>query len=71
MGVLLVIKRQINLSIRSQDLNQLAVSQLELPRKHSGTGQTEITKNIANPQLDSNRQKDLYHGPLPGEQRIC
>jgi hypothetical protein len=46
---LLVMKRQISwqerdLNIRSQDLNQLATSQLELPRKRSGTGRTEITK---------------------------
>jgi hypothetical protein len=49
MKALLVMKRQINwqkqvLNIRSQDPNQLAASQLELPRKWSGTGQTEITK---------------------------
>jgi hypothetical protein len=31
-------------SLRSQDLNQLAASQLELPRKRSGTGQIEIIK---------------------------
>jgi hypothetical protein len=28
-------------------------------------------KNIGNPQLDSNRQRDLYLGPLPKERRIC
>jgi hypothetical protein len=33
-----------DLNICSQDPNQLAASQLELPRKQSGTGQTEITK---------------------------
>jgi hypothetical protein len=43
MRVLMVMKQQINwqeqdLNIRSQDLNQLAASQLELPRKRSGTG---------------------------------
>jgi hypothetical protein len=27
-------------------LNQLAASQLELPRNRSGTGRTEITKNL-------------------------
>jgi hypothetical protein len=27
-----------DVNIRSQDLNQLAASQLELPRKRSGTG---------------------------------
>jgi hypothetical protein len=55
-----------------KDLNQLAASQLELPRKRSETGQTEITKTIGNPQLDSNRQRDLlYLGPLPEERRIC
>jgi hypothetical protein len=47
-----------------------AASQLELPRKRSGTGQTEIIKNIGNPQLDSNRQRDLYQDPLPEERRI-
>jgi hypothetical protein len=44
-------------NIRSQDLNQLAASQFELPRKRSGTGRTEIAKNIRNPQLDSKRQR--------------
>jgi hypothetical protein len=43
MRVLLVMKQQINwqeqdLNIRSQDLNQLAASQLELPRRQLGTG---------------------------------
>jgi hypothetical protein len=60
-----------DLNIRSQDLNQLAASQLELPRRQSGTGWKEITKNLGNPQLDSNRQRDLYLGPLPKERRIC
>jgi hypothetical protein len=51
MRVLTVMKRQISwqdqdLNIRSQDLNQLAASQLELPRKRSGTGRTEITKAL-------------------------
>jgi hypothetical protein len=46
---LLEIKQQIywqeqDLNIRSQDLNQTVSSQLELPRKRSGTGRTEITK---------------------------
>jgi hypothetical protein len=54
MGVLLVMKRQISwqeqdLNIHTQDVNQLAASQLELPRKRSGTGRIEITKNAANP----------------------
>jgi hypothetical protein len=62
---------QLDLNIRSLDLNQLAASRLELPRKRSGTGRTDITKNIGNPQLDSNRQRDLYQGPLPEERRIC
>jgi hypothetical protein len=49
MRVLFEIKRQINwqerdLNTRSQDLNQLAASQLELPRMRSGTGRTEITQ---------------------------
>jgi hypothetical protein len=48
MRVLWAMKRQIywqeqDLNIRSHDLNQLAASQLELPRKRSGTGRTEIT----------------------------
>jgi hypothetical protein len=43
MRVLMAMKQQINwqeqdLNTRSQDLNQLAASQLELPRKRSGTG---------------------------------
>jgi hypothetical protein len=51
MRVLLVMKRQFNwqeqdLNIRSQDLNQLVASQLELPRKRSGPGRTEITKAL-------------------------
>jgi hypothetical protein len=67
MRVLLEIKWHINwqeqgLNIRSQELNQLAASQLELPRKWSESGRTEITKIIGNPQLDSNRQNDLYKG---------
>jgi hypothetical protein len=46
---LLEMKRQISwqeqdLNIRSKDLNQLAASQLELPRNRSGTGLTEIIK---------------------------
>jgi hypothetical protein len=28
-------------------------------------------KNTGNPQMDSNRQRDLYLGPLPKERRIC
>jgi ribonuclease HI len=28
-------------------------------------------KSIGNPLLDSNRQRDLYQGPLPEERRIC
>jgi hypothetical protein len=28
-------------------------------------------KNTGNLQLDSNRQRDLYLGPLPKERRIC
>jgi hypothetical protein len=44
-------KRQIScqerdLNIRSQDLNQLVASQLELPRKRSGTGQIEIIETL-------------------------
>jgi hypothetical protein len=76
MRVLLGMKPQISckeqdLNIRSQDLNQLAASQLELPRQRSGTGQIEITKNTGNPQLYSNRLRDLYEDPLPEERRIC
>jgi hypothetical protein len=49
MRLLLVMKRHLSwqeqrLNIRSQDLNQLAASQLELPRKWSGIARTEITK---------------------------
>jgi ribonuclease HI len=44
---------------------------VELPSKRSVTEQTETTENIGNPQLDSKRQKDLYHGPLPEKRRIC
>jgi ribonuclease HI len=65
-------KQDLNiLNIRSQDLNQPVASQLGLARDRSGTGQTEITKNNGNPQLDSNRQRDSFHYPLPEEQRIC
>jgi hypothetical protein len=32
-----------NLNICSQDMKQLEASQLELPKKRSGTEQTEIT----------------------------
>jgi hypothetical protein len=28
-------------------------------------------KNFGSQQLDSERQRDLYYGPLPEEQRIC
>jgi hypothetical protein len=56
---------------RSHDLNQLAASKLELPRKRSGTGRTDMTKNSGNPQLGLNRQRNLYRGPLPEERRIC
>jgi hypothetical protein len=52
-------------------LNQLAVSQLEVPRKRSGTGRIEIIKNAGSPQLDSERQRDSYKGLLPEERRIC
>jgi hypothetical protein len=68
---MLVMKRQFSWqehgrNIRSEDLNQLAASQLDLPQKPSGTGRREITKrNIGNPQLGSKiRQRELYHGPL-------
>jgi hypothetical protein len=49
MRVLFVTKRQISwqewdLNIRSKDLNQLAGSQLELPRKRLGTGRTDKEK---------------------------
>jgi hypothetical protein len=42
-------KRQISwqeqdLNIRSKDLNQIAASQSEFPRKRSGAGRGEITK---------------------------
>jgi hypothetical protein len=33
---------------RSQDMNQLVESHLELPRKLSGPGRTETTKNNGN-----------------------
>jgi hypothetical protein len=69
MGVLLQMKQHIYW--QEEDLNQPVASQLELPRERSGTGRTETTKNIENPQLDSNRQRDLYYGPLPEERRIC
>jgi hypothetical protein len=76
MRVLLEMKQQFywqeqDLNIRSQDLNQPVASQLEKPKERSGTGRTEIAQNNGNPQLDSNRQRDLYQDPLPEEQRIC
>jgi hypothetical protein len=37
-------------------------NQLELQRKRSRTGGIDITENIRNPQLGSNRQRDLYQG---------
>jgi hypothetical protein len=47
MRVSLAMKQQYwqeqDLNIRSQVLNQPAASQLELPRKQSGTGRTDIT----------------------------
>jgi hypothetical protein len=76
MRVLMAMKLQISwleqdLNIRSQDLNQFAASQLELPRKRSGTGPIGNIRNIGNPLLDSNRQRDSYQDPLPDERRIC
>jgi hypothetical protein len=72
----MAMKRQISwleqdLKIRSQDLNQLAVFQLELPRKRSGTGQIGIILTTGKPLLDSNRQRDSYKDPLPDVRRIC
>jgi hypothetical protein len=51
MRVLMAMKQQISwleqdLKIHSQDLNQLAASQLELTRKRSGTGQIGIMKTL-------------------------
>jgi hypothetical protein len=76
MRVVMAMKRQISwleqdLKIRSQDLNLLAASQLELPRKRPGTGQIGNIKNIWNPLLDSNRQRDSYQDPLSDVRRIC
>jgi hypothetical protein len=64
MRVLLEMKRQISwqeqdLNIRSQDLNQPAASQLEVPRKRSGTGRTETIKNIGNPQQDKQKSQKI------------
>jgi hypothetical protein len=62
-----VMKLQINwqeqdLNICSQDLNHFAASQLELPRKQSGTGWTEITKNTAFLGMKSvSNQRSLTH----------
>jgi hypothetical protein len=52
--VLKVMKLRINwrnwdLNVHSQDLNQLVAFQQELPRRLSGTGQTETIKNTGNP----------------------
>jgi hypothetical protein len=68
MRVLLVMKRQISwqerdLNICSQDLNQLAGSQLELPRKWSGTGQTEITKKYWESTTGLKQAKGFITGP--------
>jgi hypothetical protein len=60
-----------DLEIRSYDLNQLAASQLELPRKRSGAGQIGIIPTTWKPLLDSNRERDSYQDPLPDERRIC
>jgi hypothetical protein len=54
MRVLLVMKQQISwqeqdLNVHSYDLNQLVASEVELPRKWSRTGQTEIIKDFWNP----------------------
>jgi hypothetical protein len=73
MRVLLEMKRQISwekqdLNIRSQDLNQLAASQLEFPKK---AVRDWMNKKTGNPQLDSYRQSAVYDGPLPEERRIC
>jgi hypothetical protein len=62
MRALLVMKRQITwqereLNIHSQDLNQLAASQLDLLRKRTGTGQTEIKKKLVI--LNQTYAKDL------------
>jgi hypothetical protein len=62
---------RLDLNISSQDLNQPVASETELPKERSGTGQTEITSNNGNPQLDSNRQRALCQDPLPEEQMIC
>jgi hypothetical protein len=53
MRVLLEMKRQFNwheqdVNIHSQYLNQLVASHFELPRKRTGTGQTETTENFGN-----------------------
>jgi hypothetical protein len=42
-----------------------------IAKKQSGTGLTEIINNIGSLQLDSERQRDSYKGPLLEERRIC
>jgi hypothetical protein len=37
-NIIVIVTMKMDLNIRSQDLNQLAASQLELPRRRSGTG---------------------------------
>jgi hypothetical protein len=61
MRVLLVMKRQI--SWQEQDLNQLAEPQLELPRKQSGTGQTEIIKKYWESTTGLKQANGLITGP--------
>jgi hypothetical protein len=61
MRVLLRMKPQI--SWQEQDLNQLAASQLELPRERSGTGLTEITKKHWESTIGLKQAKGFISGP--------
>jgi hypothetical protein len=55
------------LNIRSQDLNQLAAPLLELPRKRSGTGRTEITKKHR--ESTNGLKQAKGHTPRPSARR--
>jgi hypothetical protein len=73
--MLLAMKWQItwqerDLNIRSQDLNQLAASQLELPRKLSGTGRTEITTTKKFWEFTSKLKQAKGHIPGPSAKRM-
>jgi hypothetical protein len=58
------------------EADETSTSRQRIGKQVSAAKDTQATikkllENIWNPQLDSNRQRDLYLVPLPKERRIC